>query len=69
MTRRKRYTPEQKVEILREHFEKNNPVPDICEKYRVHPNQFYRWKKELFENAVEIFATKKSKRKSEKTII
>lgn len=68
MTKRNRYTPEQKVAILREHFEKNISVPDICEKYRVHPNQFYRWKKELFESAAEIFSTKKSKRKNEKRL-
>ena len=68
MTKRNRYTPEQKVAILREHFEKNIPVPDICEKYRVHPNQFYRWKKELFESAAEIFSTKKSKQKNEKRL-
>jgi len=68
MTKRNRYTPEQKVAILREHFEKNISVPDICEKYRVHPNQFYRWKKELFESAAEIFSTKKSKQKNEKRL-
>lgn len=58
---RKRYSPEQKVGILREHYEQNIPVADMCEKHRIHPNQFYRWKKELFEEAVEMFARKKTK--------
>jgi len=62
---RRRYSPEQKVAILREHLEKNISVPDICEKHRIHPNQFYKWKKELFEGAVAIFSTKRSN-KSEK---
>ena len=37
---RRRYSPEQKVAILREHLEKNISVPDNCEKHRIHPNQF-----------------------------
>jgi len=59
---RRHYSPEQKVAIIREHLEKNIPVPDICEKFRIHPNQFYRWKKELFEGAVETFTKKYSKK-------
>jgi transposase-like protein len=59
--KRRRYSPEQKVKILREHFEKTVSVPDICDKYRIHPNQFYRWKKAFFEGAVETFSRKQSK--------
>ena len=66
--KRRRYTPEQKVSILREHFEKNISVPDICEKHRIHPNQFYRWKKEFFENAVEVFSRKRGKKKGKNKI-
>ena len=62
---RKNFSAEEKVSILKEHFEKQISVADICEKYRLHPNQFYKWKKELFENAVDIFSTKRGrKRKS-----
>ena len=60
--KRRRYTPEQKVKIVREHLENNISVPDICEKYGIHPNQFYRWKKALFEGAVETFSKTQSKR-------
>lgn len=63
---RNRYSAEQKVAIIREQLEKNISVPDICEKYRVHPNQYYKWKKELFENASEIFAARKSGKKDNK---
>ena len=62
---RKRFSSEQKVAILREHIEKNISIPDICEKYRIHPNMMYRWKKELFEGAIETFSQKRV-RKSEK---
>jgi len=63
--KRKRYSPEKKVSILREHLEKNISVADICEKYQLHPNQFYQWRKQLFENAVEIFNTKKERQQAD----
>ena len=59
---RKNFSAEEKVSILKEHLEKQISVADICEKYRLHPNQFYRWKKELFENAVDIFSTKRGRK-------
>ncbi len=64
---RKRHSAEDKVSILREHLEKNISIADICEKYRIHPNQFYRWKKEFFENAVAIFATKRGRKNNDTT--
>lgn len=66
---RKRYSAENKVSILREHLEKNISIADICEKYRIHPNQFYRWKKEFFENAVAIFSSKRGRKKQDTTTI
>jgi len=68
MSKRKRYSPEMKVRILREHLEQNVSVADVCEKYRIHPNQFYRWKKELFEAAVELFSTKRSKKQQDQSV-
>ena len=58
---RQRLSAEAKVSILREHLENHVSVADICEKHRIHPNQFYQWKKLFFENAAELFAKKKSK--------
>ena len=65
---RKIYKAEQKVALLKEHFEKQVSVADICEKYRIHPNQFYKWKKDLFENAVDIFSAKRGRKKKSPTI-
>ena len=59
--KRQRLSAEAKVSILKEHLEKHISVADICEKYRIHPNQLYQWKKTFFENAVELFTQKKSK--------
>lgn len=64
---RKRYSSDEKVGILREHLEKSPPVADVCDKYRIHLNQLYKWRKELFEKASEVF-TKKSKEQERKKI-
>lgn len=58
MQRRKHYTSDQKVIILRELLENNIPISQLAEKYQVRPNDIYNWKKKLFESATEIFTPK-----------
>jgi len=53
---RKKYSAEKKIEILREHLKNKVPVSELCEKYGIHPNQFYTWEKQLFEGGIEIFS-------------
>ncbi len=52
---RKRYTPEQKVAILRRHHLEHVPVSHVCEEHQVHPTVFYRWQKGFFENRAAGF--------------
>ena len=56
MQSKKRFTPEQKVIILRELLENKLSISQLAEKYGIHVNDIYSWKKKLFENASEIFA-------------
>jgi len=58
MKERKHYSPEQKVVIVRELLENNVPISQLAEKYQVHPNDIYNWKKKLFEGAAESFKAK-----------
>jgi len=62
MQNRRRYTAEQKVKILREHLDNQVPISELSKKYGIHPNMINRWKKALFEGAVETFTQKHSKR-------
>ena len=65
-TKRHRFTPEDKVKIIREHLEEGKRVSELFERYQMHPNAFYQWKKEFFEGAVNIFTPKnKSNRNKE----
>jgi len=55
---KKRYTPEQKAQILREHLKDQVPIGALSEKHGIHPNMFYQWEKEFFENAADVFRSK-----------
>ena len=48
--KRRRFTPAEKVLILKRHLTERVPVSDLCEEYGLHPNVFYRWQKALIGN-------------------
>jgi len=52
---RRRFTPEEKVRILRRHFLEKVPVSDLCDELGVNPNVFYTWQKAFFENGAAAF--------------
>jgi transposase len=52
---RNRFTSQEKVAILRLHLLERTPVSDLCDKQGIRPTMFYRWQKELFENATAAF--------------
>jgi len=55
MSKRKQFTAEQKVAIVRRHLVEKTPVSDLCDEFGIHPNQVYNWQKQLFENAATAF--------------
>lgn len=54
--KRRRFSPEKKLEILREHLKNKVSISELCERYGIHPNMFYRWEKQLFEQGIKIFS-------------
>ena len=56
MEKRKHLSPQQKVIILREHLENQVPLSQLSERYQVHVNLLYKWKRQLFESASDIFS-------------
>jgi len=53
--KRKKYTAEEKVRILRLHLVERRAVSDICDEIGLNPNVFYRWQKQFFENGAAAF--------------
>ena len=56
MSKRKQFTPEQKVAMVRRHLVENVPVSDLCDELGIHPTQYYNWQKQLFEHGQGAFA-------------
>jgi len=63
MQERKHLTAEQKAQLLRELLDNQESMSVLSEKYHVHPNDIYRWKKQLFEGAASILVNKKTLKK------
>ena len=53
--KRRTFTPEEKVRILKEHLVDRKPVSDICDAYALQPVQFYQWQKQFFEQGHQAF--------------
>ena len=52
---RRKFSPEEKVQILRQHLIESVPVSDVCDRHGLNPTVFYRWQKEFFENGAAAF--------------
>jgi len=53
--KRKKYSAQEKVRLLRLHLIEKEPVSDICDRHGLNPNVFYRWQKLFFENGAAAF--------------
>jgi transposase-like protein len=48
---RNTYSPEEKAAIVRRHLIDKVSVPQLCQELHLGPAVFYRWLKQLFDNA------------------
>lgn len=53
--KRRKYTPEEKVTILKRHLVDKIPVSDLCDEHKLNPTVFYRWQKEFFQKGATAF--------------
>ncbi|MCL2026599.1 MAG: transposase [Leptospirales bacterium] len=60
MSKRKRYTAEEKIKILREVLEEGKPVSQVADQYGLHPNNIFAWRKQLFEAGMQTFQIKRA---------
>jgi transposase-like protein len=56
--KRRKFSSQDKVRILRRHLVDKVPVSDLCDEHGLHPTLFYRWQKDFFENGAAVFERK-----------
>lgn len=59
----KRFTPEQKLKIVKEGSLPNVRVADLCRHYEIYPTDYYRWKKLAESSMIDGLQPKKKKQK------
>ena len=55
MKRRRKFSDEEKVVIIRRHLIDKVTVSDLCDEYGLQPTVYYRWQKAFFENGAAAF--------------
>jgi transposase-like protein len=65
--KRRKFSPQEKVKLLRLHFIEKVQVSDICDQHGLNPNVFYRWQQQFFENGTAAFEKSADGRKDSPT--
>jgi transposase len=60
MSKRKRYTAEEKIKILRDVLEDGKPISQVAEANGIHPNNILNWRKQLFEGGIQTFQIRRA---------
>lgn len=53
--KRRHFSGQEKVQILKRHLVEKVPVSDLCDQHQLQPAQVYAWLKEFFENGHPAF--------------
>ena len=57
--RRRRFSSEEKVGILKRHLLEQASISDLCDEYGLNPTVFYRWQREFFGGGPAAFERKR----------
>lgn len=59
--KRKRYTAQEKIALVRRHLVEKVPVSDLCQQNQIQVTQLYHWQQDLFEHGAAALEAKKGR--------
>ena len=62
MSKRNKYSPQEKLEIVLTGLSCDNGIAEICRRYGISTVQFYNWKDQLIKSAAVIYKRKSCKK-------
>ncbi|MFQ5825524.1 MAG: transposase [bacterium] len=62
MSKRRKFTPQEKLEIVLSGLSSSNGIAEICRSYGISTVQFYQWKDQLIKSAPVIYKRKSRKK-------
>ena len=61
MTKRRKFTGREKLEIVLEGMQSERGVAEVCRRHGISSTLYYRWRDQLMGNADQVFTDKKKK--------
>jgi transposase-like protein len=65
MAKGRNWTAEEKANIVLQGL-RGRSVAEICNEYRIHQTQYYKWRDKFLENAPKVFEAEKQTKREER---
>jgi transposase-like protein len=53
--KRRTFEPAVIMQILRRHLLKKEPISNLCDEFKIHATDFYRWQSKLLDEGEQVF--------------
>jgi len=64
--RRKQYNAKFKARVAIEAIKERHTIAEIASKYEVHASQIHKWKRQLLDQAMDLFVDQRKRKEAEK---
>jgi len=63
--KRKRWTAEEKFQIVLEGLQGKGEIADLCTRYEIHQSHYYQWRTQFLKTGAKVFSAGKEGKREE----